>query len=310
MDRLLSMRAFRHVAEEGGFRAAARRLGVSPPMVTRFIGDLERWLGTRLVNRTTRSVALTPAGEEFLVRARGILDQVDEASDEVQQDGQRMRGMLRIMATPAAAMHLVVPAMARFRRLHPAVTIDLQVSHSPAASIEQFDMTLLREDTSLEAGVEVRTLCTSEIALWASPEYLRKNGTPGTPEELSAHGMLRLSTRGQRPKPLELVEVRRSTRRVRVDGLPVLTSNHADALIGATLQGLGISEQSSLIMGPYLADGRLRRVLDGWIAAHSVRLQAALPSTRWVPRRVHAFLDFLEADARAAAAIAPLARAA
>lgn len=289
------MRAFQHVVEQSGFRAAARTLGLSPPVVTRLIEDLERSLGTRLLNRTTRSVSLTRAGDEFLASVRPILAELDEASAAVRAQASEIGGRLRILSSPAVAVHTVMPAVSRMRHMHPALAIELQVSHRPEPLIDQFDVTILREDTPLEPEVLVRTIATAQVGLFASTDYLRANGAPLAPEELSSHPVLRLCQRGARVRPLELVDPSCPTARALLEAAPALTSNDNDCLVHAMLQGLGISAQPALVVAPYLEDGRIQRVLAPWICADSVRVLAAVPSSRLVPRRVNAFLELISA---------------
>ena len=292
------MRAFQQVAEQRGFRAAARTLGLSPPVVTRLIDDLERWLGTRLLNRTTRSVSLTQPGTEFLASVRPILAELDEANAAAQLQASDMGGKLRILSSPTVAMHIVMPAVARMRRMHPMLAIELQVSHQPEPLIDRFDVTILREDTPLEPEVLTRTIATAQVALFASTAYVRANGAPRAPEELSSHRILRLCQRGARVRPLELIDPTRPAARAQLDATPALASNDHDCLVHATLEGLGISAQAAVVVAPYVEDGSIQRVLAPWICADSVRVLAAVPSRRLVPRRVNAFLELLSAGAQ------------
>jgi len=292
------MRAFQQVAEQRGFRAAARTLGLSPPVVTRLIEDLEGWVGTRLLNRTTRSVSLTEAGDEFLASVRPIVAGLDEANAAVRAQASDISGKLRILSSPAVAVHTVMPAVSRMRRMHPVLAIELQVSHRPEPLIDQFDVTILREDTPLEQKVLVRTIATARIGLYASAAYVRANGAPHAPEELSSHRILRLCQRGARVRPLALIDPTRSAALALLDTAPALASNDNDCLVHATLEGLGISAQPALVVAPYVEDGRIERVLAPWICADSVRVLAAVPSRRLVPRRVNAFLELLSASAQ------------
>jgi DNA-binding transcriptional LysR family regulator len=298
MDRLLSMRAFQHVAEQRGFRAAARMLGLSPPVLTRLIEDLERCLGTRLLNRTTRSVSLTRAGDEFLAGIRPLLAELDEADAAVRAQSSDMSGKLRILSSPAVAVHAVMPAVSRMRRMHPVLAIELHVSHRPEPLIDQFDVTILREDTPLDPEVLVRTIATAQVGLYASAAYVRANGAPRAPEDLSSHRILRLCQRGARVRPLALIDPARPEARALPEAAPALTSNDNDCLVHATLEGLGISAQPALVVAPYVEDGRIQRVLAPWICADSVRVLAAVPSRRLVPRRVNVFLELLAAGAQ------------
>ena len=115
MDRLLSMRVFQKVIDEGGFATAARALDMSPAVVTRLVADLETYLGTRLLHRTTRRLSLSAAGENYLSRVRVILQDIDEADQAVSAQPRELTGVLRVLATPVLATHVLAPLIAGFR---------------------------------------------------------------------------------------------------------------------------------------------------------------------------------------------------
>ena len=127
MDRLLSMRVFQKVIDEGGFAAAARALDMSPAVVTRLVADLENHLGTRLLHRTTRRVSLSPAGENYLNRVRGILQDIDEAHSIASAQTSEPKGVLRVLTPPVLATFLLAPLIAEFRALHPKIRLHVEV---------------------------------------------------------------------------------------------------------------------------------------------------------------------------------------
>jgi DNA-binding transcriptional LysR family regulator len=143
MDRLQSMRVFESVVDEGGFAAAARALDMSAPVVTRLVADLEEHLGTRLLQRSTRRLSLTEAGQQYLSRIRHILQDIDEADAMASSHTTEMAGVLRIQAPPLLATYVVAPLLGRFHRQYPAVRIELHVSPVTEQAIEDFDITLL-----------------------------------------------------------------------------------------------------------------------------------------------------------------------
>ncbi len=131
MDRLQSMRVFQQVVEEGGFAAAARKLDLAPAVVTRLVGDLEKHLGVRLMQRTTRRLSLTQAGEAYLDRLRTILPDIDEADAMVQAQTREMTGTVHVLAPPVAATHMLAPAIVAFQKSHPGVRVEVHVEDSP-----------------------------------------------------------------------------------------------------------------------------------------------------------------------------------
>src|SRR4029079_1251601 len=143
MDRLQSMRVFQQVVDEGGFAAAARKLDLTPAAVTRLVGDLEKHLGVRLVQRTTRRLSLTPAGEVYLNRLRSILGDIDEADAMAHAHSRELSGTVRVLALPVVATHIIAPAIADFQRLYPEVVLELHVQDAVDPNVEDFDLTIL-----------------------------------------------------------------------------------------------------------------------------------------------------------------------
>lgn len=296
MDRLQSLRVFQEVVDEGSFAAAARKLALAPAVVTRLVGDLEQHLGTRLLERTTRSLSLTPAGEEYLARVRAVLADLDEADAMAQAHAREMRGTVRVFALPVIASSTVAPAIAEFRERHPGVHVDIHVSDSANVDVEQYDISLLG-DAQVHSSAIVRTILEAESILCASPAYLARHGEPGTPEDLQGHQVLRFRPPGGRMRPWEMVDPADGGRVVEVDVRPVLTVNHPESLMRAAMAGAGIASLATRLVAPALAAGELRRVLAPWITGR-VQVIAALPSREYMPARTRAFLDHLIEHAR------------
>ena len=301
MDRLQSMRVFQQVVDEGGFAAAARKLDLAPAVVTRLVTDLEQHLGVRLLQRTTRRLSLTDAGNAYLARLRLILSDIEEAQGVAQSHTQEMAGVLRILAPPVAATHMIAPLVAGFRQLHPGVTIEVDVDDNPDPPVQDYDLAVLNGTVQMDANVIVRTIILSQAVFCASPDYLRRNGTPMTPQDLLGHECLRLRMRGTRLRPMTLIDPSQGDRTMELDLPAVLTANHTDTLLRATLQGAGISSQPLDLLAPLLKTGQLKRVLSPWIT-NRLRMVAALPSRKFMPMRTRAFLDYLVDETRRAVA--------
>lgn len=301
MDRLQSMRVFQQVVDEGGFAAAARKMDLAPAVVTRLVGDLEQHLGVRLLQRTTRRLSLTNAGEAYLARLRGILADIEEAQAIAQTHTQEMAGTLRILAPPVAATHMLAPLVAGFRHLHPAVVLDIHVEDSADPPVEDYDLTVLNGAVALDANVIVRTIILSQAVFCAAPAYLARCGTPAMPQDLMDHACLRLRATGTRLRPLTLIDPTDADRTVEVDPPTGLVANHTDTLLRATIDGAGISSQPVDLLAPLLKSGQLQRVLSPWIT-NRLSLVAALPSRKFMPLRTRAFLDYLVEQSRIAVA--------
>jgi DNA-binding transcriptional LysR family regulator len=292
MDRLQSMRVFEQVVAENGFAACARKLDISPAAVTRLVGDLEEHLGVRLLQRTTRSLALTPAGEAYLDRVRGLLVELEDAEEVARNHAREMSGSIRVASLPGLATHLVAPAVAAFRRQHPKVTIELRSDVLAFRAIEANDITLLSDHVVVPSEMVVRRVVETSSILCASPDYLRRHGVPRLPQDLQAHDVVRLSLPHIASGPLRLIDETQLHREEAVSVSPVLTCNDHEAVLRSTLDGAGISSQALQVAAPMLRTGQLRRVLAPWISERFI-LIAAFASRRHMPTRTRAFLDHL-----------------
>ncbi len=297
MDRLLSMRAFQQVVDDGSFAAAARTLDMSPAVMTRLITDLEQHLGARLMQRTTRKQALTDAGQAYLVRVRNILSDLDEAENTTRQHAAELAGLLRIHTQPILAVHILAPVVTEFRRRYPKVELDITVGEPHAQPIEDFDLTILGARDDYDANVVARKVVESEGLLCASPAYLRGAGTPLRPEDLQEFAFLRLNVPGALGRDITLINPTESDRVLTAKIRPVLTANHGDTLLRATLDGAGICHQPVALVAPYLKQGLLQRVLAPWITGRFA-VYVALPSRKFVPTRARVFMEFLIEQSR------------
>lgn len=301
MDRLLSMRVFQRVVDEGGFAAAARLLDMSASVVTRLVGDLESHLGTRLLQRSTRRLALTEAGQAYLSRVRHILQDIDEADTAASLQTQQLAGVLRLHAAPTLASHIVAPLMPGFRLLYPKIAVDLMVDGSPNPPIEDYDITLLATHASFNADVIARKVMESEAIFVASPAYLLRRGSPLTPQELVGHESMRLRMAEERSGTWRLWRQGDESTAVEVDVQPMLWVNHSDTLLRAALDGAGIISVATDLVAPHLLRGELVRVLNGWVSGR-MSVYAAMPSRKFLPQRTRVFLDYLVQRTREGAA--------
>ncbi len=292
MDRLQSMRVFEHVVAENGFAAGARKMGLSPATVTRMVRDLEDYLGVQLLQRSTRRLALTAAGEAYLDRVRGILSEIEEAEEAAHSHAREMSGRIRVLSLPGMATHLVAPALAEFRTQHPKVTIELRTDALASLDIEGHDLTLVTDQVPLPGGVVARPVVSTVSIFCASPDYVRRHGAPRSPQDLLQHAYIRIALPGLPYGPLKLVHGTDAGREEVVSVSPVLTCNDHEAVLRSTLEGAGISSQAIQVAAPLLRSGRLQRVLAPWLAERFTLL-ASFASRRHVPARVRAFLDHL-----------------
>jgi DNA-binding transcriptional LysR family regulator len=296
MDRLHSMRVFARVVDEGSFAAAARKLDMSPAVVTRLVADLEEHLGARLMNRTTRRLSLTDTGEAYLGRIRHALSEVDEAEVLATAANTEPRGQLRILCTPSFAVHQLAKHLKSFRDRYPLVSIELSVAGPPIHVVdESFDVTILSQGgRPLDGAFIARRLARSEVILCAAPEYLDQRGRPMHPRELAGHEIMvpsffrqvTLQTHGAASNPGETFSFDRPT--------TGLTTIHTDTIYAAALAGMGITELPSFIAADALLENALERVLPHWHLLNAT-LYAGTPTRKYVPARTRVFVDFLVA---------------
>jgi DNA-binding transcriptional LysR family regulator len=295
MDRLHSMRVFCRVIEAGSFAAAAREMNLSPAVVTRLVADLEEHLGARLINRTTRRLALTDIGEAYLERARQILTEVEEAEALASTASTEPRGHLRVLAPPAFATHQLAKLLPKFHAQYPKITIELSAPGPIETVDENFDVTIISVGRRpLDGDFVARRLARSEVIACASPEYLDRNGRPEHPGDLVLHeAMLPTFLReitfqqgawGDDEPAGESVTL--------TPNRPVLGTVHTDTLYAAALHGLGIAGLPSFVAEDALLEHALERVLPHW-HLFTVTLYAAMPTRKHVPARTRAFVDFL-----------------
>lgn len=292
MDRLMSMRVFQKVIDEGGFAAAARALDISPAVVTRLVADLEEHLGTRLLHRSTRRLSLSVAGEAYLSRVRAILQDIDEADRVASSQTHELEGVLRVLTPPVFATHVIAPLIADFRQLHPKILLNIEVASFKEPPIEDYDITLLPTDAGFDAEVIARKISSTEAILVASPAYIQRRDVPVTPQDLAKHEVLRLKAPGLRPRSWRLFNSARQDEVLDVVVEPGLWINHTDTLLRAALDGAGITSIAVDLAAPYLSRGELIRVLRPWITGR-LTLYAALPSRQFLPERTRVFLEFL-----------------
>src|ERR1700761_6541138 len=198
MDQLRAMRVFSRVIDAGGFAKAAVAMDIAPAVATRLVAELEEHLGARLINRTTRRLALTDVGEEYLERVRSILSEVDDAEAVAGIATAEARGRVCVLAPPGFTVHQLTKHLPRFRAMHPKVSLELTVLPSVETPDENHDLTIIVQRAKpIEGAFIARRIATSEVVLCATPEYLDRHGRPRHPRHADADA-------AQRPARAEL----------------------------------------------------------------------------------------------------------
>jgi DNA-binding transcriptional LysR family regulator len=289
MDHLQSMRVFIKVADLGSFAKAATQLDVSNAVVTRHVADLESKLGTRLLNRTTRSLSLTESGHVYLEKVRGIIQELEDVEQMVLERTHEPVGTLRIAAPVVFGLHNLAPVLNSYITKYPQVVPDVSLVDRDVDLVEEgFDVGVLIARFVRSASIVSRRLAAGCMVVCAAPDYLAQHGTLRHPEQLLEHPHLSLSSEfwgGERVFAGPQGEVR-----VRPHNL--MLTNNTEMLRQMTLHGLGISILPSYLVGRDMALGKLVRLLPDF-KLPPVEVNIAYPSRRHLPAKVRTFIDHL-----------------
>lgn len=283
------MTAFVRAVELGGFSVAARDLGLTPSAISKLVTRLEDRLGVRLLNRTTRRLALTPEGEAYFHRSQRILADIHEAEDEVARFRAQPRGLLRVNVGTAFGMHQLAPALPEFLSRYPEMQVELTITDRLVDLIEEGADMGIRLGTLADSTLIARRICDVERVVCAAPEYLKRHGVPRKPAELLAHNCLSMTyAPGLRRWPFE---ARDGVKHVEVSGNASASS--ADALLQLALRGLGVIRLSDVIVGAAIREGRLVPMLENVHHREALPLHAVYPQGRHRSPRVAAMVEFL-----------------
>lgn len=288
LDPLAGISAFLTVAETLSFSKAAETLDVGRATVSAQVMDLERRLGIRLFQRTTRAVALTEAGSAYLQALSGVLPQVREAERAAASFQQEAVGRMRVSTAPDMGPDHVIPAISAFLKLNPGLSIDLELGIDTVNLVEEkFDLAI-RGTISIEPNLVTRKLGESPIILAASPEYIARRGAPVRPEELAHHDCLHFS----RLHWGKLWHFQKGEEKLRIPIVPRFECNDGRGLAAAAIRGLGIALEPTFVVGPAIRRGELVPVMSDWSIA-TVPLHAVYPANRYIAAKVKTFVSFL-----------------
>ncbi|WP_454723880.1 MULTISPECIES: LysR family transcriptional regulator [Cupriavidus] len=289
MDRLQSMRVFSKVVELGSFARAAQQLEMSNAVVTRYVADLESHLGTRLLNRTTRSLSLTDAGETYLQRCQQILEDVEEAESVVTARSQSLSGTLRLVTPVMFGLHLLPATMKRFQAMYPDVVFDVQLSDRIVDIVEEGrDVGVVLSDLGLGSHLVARPMLSAEIILCASPAYLRQHPPLRNAHELTNHRCIALRI----PTVEHEWTLSGPEGEVTVPIRPGLLCSNAELAHQAALADMGVAMLSSYLARPNIESGRLTHILPQYQLPRR-DISVVYPSRKFLPTKVRAFIDFL-----------------
>ncbi len=289
MDRWTEMELFVQVAETGSLSRAADALHLSNAAVSRHMAAMEERLGARLVERNTRRPYLTETGQEFLARARQILDDLRDAEAMVNASSVRPTGVLRVTASLSFSIQHVAPLLKAYTRRYPEVRVHVEVANRYLDIIDNnIDVAIRTREYEPDSNITIRRLAETRRILAAAPSYLAERTAPRAPADLRAHDLL-IYTHANNPNEL------RFTRGQEVENLTVkglLESTDGQVLRAAALVGMGILIQATYILYDDIVAGRLVPVLEDWDLPR-LTINLAFPSRKHLSAKVRSFIDFL-----------------
>lgn len=289
MDRLRAFEVFVTVVSRGGFARAADALGTSPANVTRYVNELEAHLGTRLLNRTSRTLSLTEGGETLYERCKSILDDVAETEGLVSSASVEPRGRLRINAPVSFGILYLAPLWPRFMRQYPGIELDVGLIDRVVDIVEEGYDLAIRISRAGSTNHAARKLATSQNVLCASPDYLAHFGYPSLPADLTEHRCIGY-TYAASGDEWQLIDNGGKIHAVRVDFH--MQTNNGETARAAALAGHGVIRQPTFLVGRDLRAGKLVRVLPEY-RSPDIDVLAMYPSRRHLSARVRVMIDFL-----------------
>ncbi len=287
---------FARVVQHGSFTAAAKLFSKSPSYMSKHVTQLENVLKLTLLNRSTHNVFLTDAGSVFFDHCVRILSEIEAAKADASGLGTELIGTLRVHSTPGVGQALVAPAIIEFNALYPTVKVELTVSASSVNLMERgVDVVIgsrdFDDDDSFHTGLFERKLGPAPYVICAAPAYLERHPRPEKPQDLRHHNCLIHTT--QKPDPrLWTARLGEEDVAVQVDG--VFHSNFESAIVLAAVQGAGIARLPLYSVAREIDSGGLVSIFESQIISRRV-IKAFYPKSRFVPKKLRAFLAILEA---------------
>lgn len=288
MDKFNNMQVFCRIVELGTFSAVAKEMKLSTMMISKYMAQLEASLGVVLLNRTTRSLNLTSAGEAYYNRGKQLLEDLAELEASTAQLGERVKGQIKISAPIDFGGIYMVPAIEQYLRKFPEVKVLMTLDNKPPNLRDgSFDVSLLVTN-KLDPGVVARKIAETELCTYASPAYLAEKGYPETIDDLVQHQCLHYvdTPHGD----FWLFNVNGQQKKIKTDW--VLASNNGRALCQAAALGMGIVQAPRLSVVSYLQSGELVEILSDF-RRPALAIYATYLQRRFYPAKLTSFIDFL-----------------
>ncbi|MFT0631106.1 LysR substrate-binding domain-containing protein [Pseudomonas sihuiensis] len=290
MDRIQAMQVFVRVAEVGSFIKAAQTLALPASTVTSSVKNLEKYLQVRLLNRTTRRVSLTHEGARYLAQCREILALIEHTESSLTDSAKRPQGRLRVDMPGGIAHFIVMPNLQDFYRRYPDIYLMIGVNDRQVDLVQEGVDCVIRTGELNDSTLVARPLGRFRWVTCASTAYLKENGTPQTPEDLSHHRAIHyFSDRARRVGDMHFV---RGAEKLSAPVKGVAAVNETGLYIKMCLEGFGLAQLAERIVSEHLQEGRLVEVLADWQPA-SVPVNLLYPNQRFLSPAVRAFADWI-----------------
>jgi len=288
MNKLHNMQVFCRIVELGTFAAVAREMNLSAMMISKYIAQLEKSLGVVLINRTTRSLIITEAGESYYNRSKQLLEDFNDLEESTSQMGSTVKGNLRINAPIDFGGIYMVQAIEAYQRIYPEVKILMTLDNKPVnLRKDAYDISILVTDT-LDLGVVARKISRTELCTYASPEYLSTNATPNNINDLYDHRCLHNTSTPHGDN--WIFNVNGDVEKFKNDWS--FASNNGRALCKAAALGMGIVQAPKLSVMDYLEQKQLVEILPDY-RIPSLLVYATYLQRRFYPAKLSTFIDFL-----------------
>ncbi len=289
MDKLNNIQVFCRSVELGTFAAVAREKNVSAMMISKYVAQLERSLGVVLLNRTTRSLNLTEAGNAYYEKSKVILESLSELDNSVSQIGDSVKGLLKVSAPIDFGGTYMVEAIEAFQQRHPEVKISMTLDNKHQNLRDGlFDIVILVTDC-LDLGVVARKIKDTELGTYAAPDYLTEHGTPESIEDLAKHRCLHYLNTPHGDSWIfkdqgELIKIKHDWS---------FSTNNGRALSQAAALGMGVIRAPKLSVNDYLLQGKLVEILPQY-RIPTLSIYATYLQKRYYPAKVSSFVNFLQ----------------
>ncbi|MEZ8740466.1 LysR family transcriptional regulator [Photobacterium swingsii] len=286
-EQLKSMVVFAQIVEQGSFSAAARKLGISRGVVSYHLKKLEDHIGIPLLNRTTRSISLTDAGQRYYLRCKRISEEAAAANQQVENLREEPEGKITISAPVNISMHTIVPALNTFKTLYPKIEIDLNLTDDIVNIIQEGVDLAIRGAPLVDSGLYARKLMTMKNVLCGAPSYFNQHGVPQTPAELAHHEWVVYK------KTSKIQTLTKGTRSYNVKMQGSITTNSASARTAFVVGGHGIGRLPQYDALPLVKEGKLQMILNDYQLS-DIQIYGVYPPRAADSKKMQLLLDYLQ----------------